>query len=91
VLGYSDVQDIIEGVVDFPYPVYVIGGEEIYKLFLPCCDELYLTITKKQYEGDAFFPELDKDTWRVEKILEDNDMYTRVHYINQVWEEKNAV
>lgn len=43
------------------HKVFVIGGAEIYKLLLPYCDELYLTLVKGQYEGDTFMPEFEKD------------------------------
>ena len=36
--------------------VFIIGGEEIYRLFLPLCHKLYLTIIHKDYVGDRFFP-----------------------------------
>lgn len=35
---------------------WVIGGSQIYKQFLPFADEIYLTIVKGSYEGDAYFP-----------------------------------
>lgn len=35
----------------------VIGGEEIYKLFLPECRKIYLTLVHDVVAGDAFFPD----------------------------------
>lgn len=46
--------------------LWVIGGGEIYKQLLPYCDKIELTIIDKEFEGDAFFPELD-DNWIIEK------------------------
>jgi len=44
---------------------YVIGGGEIYRLALPKADRIYLTrVHTTVVEGDATFPELDKDEWR---------------------------
>lgn len=37
--------------------LYIIGGEEIYRQFLPLVDKLYLTVLYENYEGDAFFPD----------------------------------
>jgi len=42
----------------------VIGGGEIYKLFLPLADRVYLTRVNVEVEGDTLFPELDAATWR---------------------------
>lgn len=38
--------------------IFVIGGAEIYKQALPLADRIYLTVIDKDYEGDAFFPDL---------------------------------
>ena len=47
---------------DDPCP-YVIGGGEIYSLFLPIADKIELTRVHKIFEGDAFFPEIDMTKW----------------------------
>lgn len=39
--------------------LFVIGGAEIYRLFLPCTDRLYLTLVLQDFCGDAFFPLMD--------------------------------
>lgn len=36
--------------------VFVIGGSDIYRLLLPRCSELYLTVLHEPAEGDTFFP-----------------------------------
>ena len=36
--------------------VWLCGGAQLYKQFLPLCSELILSIIQKEYEGDAFFP-----------------------------------
>lgn len=43
--------------------VFIIGGSEIYKQFLPHADKLYITKIDHEFEGDTFFPEIDPDTW----------------------------
>lgn len=39
----------------------VCGGATIYKLALPFVDKLVISEVKKQYEGDAFFPDFEDD------------------------------
>jgi dihydrofolate reductase len=39
--------------------VFVIGGAEVYKLFLPYADRVYQTVIHRDYDGDAHFPELE--------------------------------
>lgn len=48
--------------------IFVIGGEQIYKLALPYCDEIYLTTVDAECNGDAFFPVFDRADW--EKVWE---------------------
>ena len=41
--------------------IYVIGGEEIYREFLPYCDVAHVTRIDHEYLADAFFPDLDRE------------------------------
>jgi dihydrofolate reductase len=43
--------------------VFIVGGAEIYKQSLHLTDRIYLTIVHKAFDGDSFFPELDKAEW----------------------------
>jgi dihydrofolate reductase len=48
--------------------VFVIGGGEIYKIFLPKAQCIYLTLIHKKFDGiDTWFPPFDKYQWKVEK------------------------
>ena len=44
--------------------VSVIGGAEIYKLFLPLADHVELTEVHARPEGDTFLPPFDPYYWR---------------------------
>lgn len=44
--------------------IFIIGGAEVYKQLLPHVQCIYLTIVHEQFEGDAFFPELDVKEWK---------------------------
>ena len=43
---------------------FIIGGGEIYRQSMVYWDRIYLTEVDIEPEGDAFFPEIDPDTWR---------------------------
>ena len=43
--------------------VFVIGGEEIYRIALSRADRLQLTEIQQDFAGDARFPELDRSGW----------------------------
>ena len=44
---------------------FVIGGESIYKLLLPVSKKLYITQLDMDFEGDTYFPNIDKNEWKV--------------------------
>ena len=41
----------------------VIGGEQLYRLFMPDADRIYLTEIEADFEGDTYFPDIDLDVW----------------------------
>ena len=41
--------------------IFVIGGGEIYKQFLPLANKIYLTRVDCDVEGDTYFPKLEDD------------------------------
>ena len=43
----------------------VIGGQQLYEQILPSANTLYLTEIDADFEGDAWFPEFDPDSWVV--------------------------
>ena len=43
--------------------VFIIGGESVYRQFLPCTTKIYLTRVHRSYEADTFFPTLNMDEW----------------------------
>lgn len=43
----------------------IIGGERTYRQFLPYATTIHLTTIYEEFEGDAFFPEYNKDDWFV--------------------------
>ncbi len=52
--------------------LFVIGGEEIYRLLLPRVQELYVTKVPRTIDGDTRFPEYEKQLYEGTKVLETN-------------------
>lgn len=44
--------------------VFIIGGEQIFRLALETADRLYLTIVQVEVEGDTFMPPIDPSRWQ---------------------------
>lgn len=44
--------------------ICVIGGAQIYELFLPLAERIYLTRVHSEPDGDTHFPELEMSDWQ---------------------------
>ena len=62
-----------------PREVFICGGGQIYAQALDRCSDLYLTLVKREVEGDAFFPEFEDRFEKVGKIFETLD-FVILHY-----------
>jgi dihydrofolate reductase len=52
---YPSVERAMDAVADADR-VFIGGGAEIYRQFLPDADRLELTLVEGNYEGDTYFP-----------------------------------
>jgi dihydrofolate reductase len=59
------VAEALEIFPECPGEIFIIGGGEMYKLFLPYANNIYLTQVEAKLEADTFFPELDPKTWKL--------------------------
>ena len=44
---------------------FVIGGAMIYSLLLPYTKKMYVTEINQDFEGDAFFPKINLEDWKI--------------------------
>lgn len=58
---------------------FVIGGEQIYRLYLPYYDDIYLTINTGTFDADAFFPRFNIGEFNSECILQE-DGFKIMHF-----------
>jgi dihydrofolate reductase len=56
---------------------FIIGGGEIYQLFIEDVDSLYLSILPIDVEGDTYFPDIDPLKWKIvnTELIKDGDLY----------------
>jgi dihydrofolate reductase len=52
------------GLATMPSPLFIIGGEAVYRDALPLADLLFLTEIHREFDGDARFPDFDRTQWR---------------------------
>ena len=63
VLVFNDVDEAL-GKLDCE-ELFVIGGGQIYELFMDRADKLYVTHVDQEIDGDVFFPPIDWDLWKI--------------------------
>ncbi|MFV1998010.1 MAG: dihydrofolate reductase [Acidiferrobacterales bacterium] len=59
----------IREMVDNNDETFIIGGAEIYRLFLPYTERLYITHVDVAVEGNITFPEYNADQWELESEI----------------------
>ena len=59
--------------------VFIIGGSEIFKLFLGDIEKLYITHIQDVFSGDCYFPTISSDDWqeiyKIEGIKNEKNPY----------------
>lgn len=69
VYHYQSVEDILfeyHNHGDSSVPLWICGGEKVYKEFLPHANKIYLTIVNHVFpDSDRYFPEFSLDKWEV--------------------------
>ena len=76
-------------------PIFIIGGAEIYKAFLPYTDKMYITMIDEEFEGDTTFPEFE-DKFELQneselKTEKDKVSGKELHYKFTIWKKNNEV
>lgn len=65
--------------------VFIFGGEQIYKTFLPYVEKMYITQIYHEFEGDTFFPDVDISKWIQvsvrEGIVNDKNQYAHDFFV----------
>jgi dihydrofolate reductase len=59
--------------------VFICGGAQVYTQALPLCSDLYLTLVKREVEGDAFFPAFE-DRFELAGEIRDTAEFKILHY-----------
>lgn len=58
------VEDALDLVKEDVQP-FIIGGGQIYSLFMPLCDRIELTRVHHEFEADVYFPDIDLNEFEV--------------------------
>ena len=70
--------------------IYIIGGETVYRQMLPYADTIHVTKIDREYEADAFFPNLDElEEWEM-TASSDEQVYFDTTYTVEKYEKKGV-
>lgn len=77
VVAHSLEEAIEKGKIIDQDEIFIGGGAQIYAQALPLADRLYLTMIDDEKEGDAFFPEYEKEFTKIigKKTGESNGLH----------------
>lgn len=68
--------------------VFIIGGGEIFRHFLPECQRLYITWVKKDFQGDTYFPVEELESFQEVERTEALDEFSGIPLTFTVYEKK---
>ncbi len=68
---YRDVSSFLDSIdMQNSDDIFIIGGEEIYKIFLNKCKFAYITKIKSKKTADKFFPNIDREKcWTLDDTI----------------------
>lgn len=71
---------------EFYKNIFVIGGGEVYKYFIDnnLINKYYITEIKQEFEGDAYFPDVDLSNYKKETV--DSGEYNGLNYEFNVYQ-----
>lgn len=80
---FHNVEDVFHA-CQLESKIFIFGGAEIYNLFLPYVDTLYITYIHHEFVGDTVFPKLEKADWALNTqhsgIVNDENPYPHTYY-----------
>lgn len=85
------VEEVLEELKQYKdEEIYIIGGETIYRQFLPYCNLAHVTKIDHAFEADAYFPNLDEmEDWEITADSEEHT-YFDLEYQFLKYERKEA-
>ena len=63
-----------------PRDHFIIGGAQLFAEALPLCSDLFLTLIKREVEGDVFLPPFE-DRFRLAETIQDNPEFSILRYV----------
>ena len=78
--GVRTIQSLAElNIEGDPRDYFIIGGAQLFERALPLCSDLYLTLVKRDVEGDVFFPPFENE-FALSETIRDTPEFAILHY-----------
>jgi dihydrofolate reductase len=61
------------------HQIFICGGAQVYEQALALCSDIYLTLVKREVDGDTFFPKFE-DQFRLVEEIRDTPEFRILHY-----------
>lgn len=90
VIVFHHIDDILRLYETNEDPVFVIGGGEIYKAFLPYATSLYLTLIHETVEGDTSFPSYENDFYLTQSTPSQSITASGHPFFFTIWKRKKV-
>jgi Dihydrofolate reductase len=79
--NYYDLNKLTEDLSAYPEDeIFIIGGNTLYKYFLPMCNTVHVTYVDYIYEANEFFENLEESQdWKMEFISDEHTYFDLIY------------
>ncbi len=81
--GVSVASSIEDALSSAEGEIMIAGGASVYEQFLGLAKRIYLTVIKKEFEGDVYFPKFNKDDWTITEEKESSDGFLKFQTLDR--------
>lgn len=74
-------EELREELKKYETEIFIIGGESIYRMMLPYCEDAYVTKLDYAYEADTWMPDLDREEgWALAEKGEEQTCFDLIYH-----------
>lgn len=75
--NFMTTAECLKEIKDIDDEIFIIGGESIYRYFLPMANKIYITLIHKNFDKvDAYFPDIKLNEWNITERKNGKGNYT---------------
>ncbi len=78
----TDLIRFLEDNKDTEEEIFICGGASIYKICLPYCRKLYISLVEGEHEADTYFPYYDENDYDIAEVIP-YDGFRVVQYVKK--------